>query len=330
MIPNRLSALAGNTAIHRQLTQGHLSHAYIISGPPGSGRHTLANLIAQMLVCSAPEGQRPCGHCSNCKKAAAHIHPDIISVPALMENGKRLNPARAREYHSDAYIAPNEARRKVYLFEQAGELSEAVQNVLLKLIEEGPPYAAFLLVVEHSGQLLPTVCSRCEELKLTPVSQEEALAFLSQRYPNRAPEELQRAAAQCGGILGRAVEELEHGLAESEGLPLAVEFCTALANRKETELAAFMAQNEKRSREELIAMGHQCRVLLHSALLLSVGQPAQSEEPVCKALSGLPKRALLRLDSLMNEAIDRLEGVAGSGHLLGWLAVSCAEILNEI
>ena len=328
MSRNFPETLIGNASIKTRLSAGHLSHAYIISGPKGSGRHTLAAALCQAYVCSAPAEERPCGTCLHCRKAAAGIHPDIIFVSSVMEDGKRLSPGRAREYHRDACIAPNEANRKVYLFDRADDLSAAVQNVLLKLIEEGPEYAAFLLITEHSGQLLPTVQSRCEELKLTPVSREEILAFLSRNYPDQDPSLLQAAAEQCGGIPGRAIEFLTSGEQQSDAGGPAAEFCTALAKKNEAGLAAFMAQYEKCSREELTSILQQCRDLLHKALLLSCDRQPQSIEPVCFDLSELPASALLAADDCLREAVARLEGNAGVGHLLGWLAVSCTEIIN--
>lgn len=329
MKQNLLSVLVGNSAIWKQLSGNHLNHAYIISGPKGSGRHTLANGLAQSMVCSSPKGNQPCGECLNCRKAYAHIHPDIITVSPFMEDGKRLNPERAREYHSDAYIAPNEADRKVYLFDQAEELSEAVQNVLLKIIEEGPEYAAFILVVEHSGQLLPTVRSRCEELKLTPVSQSVAINFLSERYPDCSRKDIQTAAEHCEGILGTAIEELEHQEKDTDGLSLAIEFCTALAQRDECALASFMAHHEKCSRNELSEMCEQCQHLLHSAILLNCNCSSKIEENVCYSLSALPRSALFQMENLISQTIQRLSGNAGSGHVLGWLTVCCSELIKK-
>lgn len=316
--------LRGNPALHHQLENRPLSHAYILSGPAGSGRHTAAAWLAKAMVCSGENG-RPCGVCRNCRKAAERIHPDIISVP----DGGKLTVEEARELRADAYICPNEADRKVYIFENAGALSEKVQNVLLKLVEEGPEYAAFLFLTEHAAQLLPTIRSRCEELKLTPVSSEELLEELSRRCPDRPQAELRQAAEASGGMVGQALSLLgSQEEEETAGLEeLAEEFCAALARGDELSLAAFMAAQEKRSRQELSVFCEKCRQRLHSALLLSAGAMARRGGETVQALSRLSRGTLLALSDLMEEAQGRLEGNAGSGHLLGWLVVSCA---NEI
>ena len=94
-----LSALAGNRRLKAQLSQQEggrgLSHAYIISGPVGSGRHTLGGLLAQAMVCTAPEHQRPCGRCPQCRKAQGGIHPDIAWIAGAGE-GKLINVDQVR------------------------------------------------------------------------------------------------------------------------------------------------------------------------------------------------------------------------------------------
>ena len=148
---------------------GRLSHAYLITGPAGSGKHELALALASALVCRGEE--RPCGHCPHCKKVAAGIHPDVVTVgPA---EGKRdILVDQIRQIRADVYVRPNEAGRKVYLIDPASALNPSAQNALLKILEEGPAYAAFLLLAEAAGSLLPTIRSRCEQLSLTPPPQD--------------------------------------------------------------------------------------------------------------------------------------------------------------
>ena len=162
-----LSRLAGNAPLKRQLSletaRRGLGHAYILSGPAGSGRHTLAGLLAAALVCTGG-GEAPCLSCSGCKKALGNIHPDVIRAGGA---GDELNVARVRAIRSDAYIRPNEAPRKVYILENAQDMNPSSQNALLKLLEEGPAYAAFLLLTDNAAALLATVRSRCQVLTLS-------------------------------------------------------------------------------------------------------------------------------------------------------------------
>ena len=170
-----LSALAGNQRIKDQLSQQErergLSHAYILSGPAGSGRHVLARQLAAAMLCTGT-GECPCGRCVPCQKAAKGIHPDL-SVIAGPEEGKPITVDQVRALRADAYIRPNEGERKIYLLEHADRMNPSAQNAMLKLLEEGPAYAAFLLLAENGGGLLQTVRSRCEELALTPAGEPE-------------------------------------------------------------------------------------------------------------------------------------------------------------
>lgn len=118
--------------------------------------------------------------------------------------GKPITVDQIRSLRADAYICPNEGTRKVYLLEGADEMNASAQNAMLKLLEEGPSYASFLLVASDGGGVLQTIRSRCEQLMLSPVSQGEALDWLKKRCPSLPYETLEQAARDCQGILGRA------------------------------------------------------------------------------------------------------------------------------
>ena len=163
-----LTALSGNERVKEQLSrlekERGLSHAYIISGPAGSGKHILARLLAAGMLC-ASTGEKPCGHCTSCLKIQKGLHPDV-SVVTGPEAGKPITVDQVRALRADAYIRPNEGERKVYLLEGADQMNASAQSVLLKLLEEGPRFAAFLLLARNAGALLETVRSRCETFDL--------------------------------------------------------------------------------------------------------------------------------------------------------------------
>ncbi|MGE4275919.1 MAG: AAA family ATPase [Lawsonibacter sp.] len=250
-----LSALAGNPRLKEMLSQREegrgLSHAYIISGPVGSGRHTLARTLSAAMMCTAALGERPCGKCPSCKKVFAAIHPDVV-VTAGGGEGKPIAVDQVRAIRSDAHIRPNEGERKVYVLEGAEQMNPSAQNAMLKLLEEGPNYAAFLLLCNSTGTLLQTVRSRCEELLLTPVSLKECRSWLRARFPEKSEAELEQATLDCQGILGRAVEQLE---GTDEGVQVRNRQVRKLADALETgsELEVFEAAMalEKQSREDL-------------------------------------------------------------------------------
>ncbi len=140
-----------------------LAHAYIVSGADKASRREMADWLSAAYVCTG-QGRVPCGACRDCRKAAGGIHPDIIW--AGLDGG--ISAAEARALRTDAFIRPNEAPRKVYLLENVDQMNATAQNALLKVLEEGPDYAAFLLLTENDMAALPTIRSRCETVRLAP------------------------------------------------------------------------------------------------------------------------------------------------------------------
>ncbi len=142
-----------------------LSHGYLISGGGEESRAAFARRLAAAYLC---DGQTvPCGGCRHCRKVAGGTHPDV-SLIAPLEGKREISVDQIRALRSDAYIRPNEGRRKVYVISPADSMNPFAQNALLKVLEEGPAYAAFLLLADQPGLLLDTVRSRCEALVLPP------------------------------------------------------------------------------------------------------------------------------------------------------------------
>ena len=301
-----LSALAGNRSLKAQLSQQEegrgLSHAYILSGPAGCGKHTLARILCGAMVCTAPAADRPCGRCVPCKKVFGGIHPDVAVISGPGE-GKPITVDQVRQLRADAYIRPNEGERKIYLLEHADEMNQSAQNAMLKLLEEGPAYAAFLLLAENSGGLLQTVRSRCEELALTPVAPGEAEAWLKERFPDRGPEEIRQAVQGAQGLLGRAAEQLEGGgAAARERRRQAEELVRALEGTDELALFEKSQLLERAAKEELPRLLDQLYLQLGERLVQS---PHQTR--------------LLRAAALVKELRGAAAVNANPGQLSGWL-----------
>lgn len=151
--------------------RGTLSHALLFTGP--GDRAAAACFAAAALECRAESG-RPCGVCTACRKVREGIHPDVTAVQDSAHKTTAVDIVRAAR--SDAYVRPNEGARKVYIFPDCAALTEQDQNVLLKIVEEGPPYAAFIFCAEASTPVLSTLRSRCVEMKLHQAKEDTGAA----------------------------------------------------------------------------------------------------------------------------------------------------------
>lgn len=255
--------LLGNERLKQGLTQslrkGHVSHFYLISGPIGSGRHTLARLLAEALLCREPDA--PCGRCRACRKVQGGNHPDLLTVDEPEK--KTISVERVRALQTDVYVRPNEAEHKVYLFPRAGDLGLPAQNALLKLLEEPPRFTVFILVTDNAERLLPTVRSRCVELTLTPLPRETLLRALRERFPALPEGTLSDAAAQSCGCLGTALSLCETGTAPDVR---AAEISDALAAGNRLALLEALVPLEKQGRDTLLSIMQTLEAALCSAL----------------------------------------------------------------
>jgi DNA polymerase-3 subunit delta' len=208
--PPKLSALVGHERVVQQLrtaiTSDRPAHAYLVSGPVGIGKRTLATAFAAALLCDAPVGGDACGRCAQCTRVAARTHPDLTLVER--EEGRRdIRTEQAREVTRWLTLRSLMARRKVAVIEDAECLNEHGQNALLKTLEEPPGASVLVLVATEASLLLPTVRSRCQRLRLDPLPAELVLRILVARG---APEEARAAAvARAGGSPGRALALLD-------------------------------------------------------------------------------------------------------------------------
>ena len=141
--------------------RGALPHALILSG--SGDRVAAARYAAAAMLCTAAQ-DKPCLQCNPCRKVMQDIHPDVLMVEDTEH--KHLLVDDVREFRRSVYIRPNEGTRKVAIFPRTEQLTDQEQNLMLKIVEEGPAYSAFIFCAENSASLLPTVRSRCVELKL--------------------------------------------------------------------------------------------------------------------------------------------------------------------
>ncbi len=284
------SLLAAYPALRSQLSGGRgLSHAYLISGPDAAQRDGLARLIAAAMLCTGT-GDRPCGVCPACKKVAANIHPDLITVD-IPPDKKEILVEQARWMRADAWIRPNEGERKVYVIRSAQSMRVEAQNAILKLLEEGPPYAAFLLLTDNPEALLPTIRSRCEGLSLAPTAE--------------APAE------------------------DGEARAAALELLSLLTGGDELALCVWAAGLEKWDREAMTGLLRQGVALLRDALALSAGRAVPTAPPEVRGVAQLPPRKLLAAVELLEKLRADAAFNVGTAHLAGALSAGLSGLFFE-
>ena len=174
-------------------------HLYIFEGAVGMGKKTLCRHLAAMLHCEAENA--PCGQCSTCIKTTSGNHPDIIYVEADEKNP--LNAERARALVADMYVKPFLAARKIYIIPNGEQLSQAVQNTLLKAFEEPPPYVTIFVTTTNRDALLKTVLSRGIIIPIEGCPTSQLEAYIKEVYPNRA-QDARFLASSAGGSIGTA------------------------------------------------------------------------------------------------------------------------------
>ena len=270
--------LLGNQRLKDNLTasvgRGRISHFYLISGPKGSGKHTLARLLSAAILCRGEH--KPCLSCAACRKVLSDNHPDLITVTD--PDHKAVPVKMVREIRDDMFIRPNEADRKIYIFPQ--ELGDEGQNALLKILEEPPSYGVYILLSENPEQLLQTVRSRSTELPLQALPENILRQQLQEKFPDAQPDTLSAALARCGGYLGQAMELMEEGGAMS---PQTERFVESFAHRDTLGLVQVLVPMEKWKRDQFLPELQQWNALLESALVCRSGMPALS--PLARTLA---------------------------------------------
>ena len=266
-------ALLGNERLKENLTEslskGHISHCYLISGPEGSGKRTLSRLLAAAILCTGRD--KPCGVCTPCRKVLDGNHPDYIAVD---DPEKKTVPVELiRQARADMFIQPNESEHKIYEFPRAQDMGLPGQNALLKVLEEPPTYGVFLLLADNPDKLLPTVRSRCTELKMQALPPEVLRRQLGQDFPKASPEDIEAAAVRSGGFLGQARTLLGQG---AEVPPQTRQFAEAFAGRNALLLTQVLVPMEKWKREALTEILQQWLELLEGALMSRSGGAAVS------------------------------------------------------
>jgi DNA polymerase-3 subunit delta' len=227
LAPRETSLFLGHEAAEAALFAAargqRLAHAWLIGGPRGIGKATLAYRFARFLLAAAPGADSLALDAAHptFRRVAADTHADLLTVELAFDPvRKRMRSEIAvedvREISAFMRLTPAEGGWRVVVLDGAEHMNKSGANSLLKVLEEPPPRAVLLLVSHTPGALLPTLRSRCRALDLAPLGQGALQALLAQHRPDLGSDQVGRLIGLADGSLGRALM-----LAEGEGLAMA-------------------------------------------------------------------------------------------------------------
>lgn len=287
-----------------------IPHASLLFGEKGLGRKTIARYFAMTALCTG--GNAPCGECPSCRKLLQddlqdiHPHPDVMWVE---HSGKKqgFSVDTVRRVCRESIVAPNDGDRKVYIFADCDRMDIRAQNTLLKLTEEPPPHVLLLFTAEHRNAFLVTMLSRMMPIAVRPCTAEECREALVTQH-DCTPGDAARAAAVCGGNIGKALAWLESD-AMQELTRQAAALTEAIAGRRQYEILRIFAgfETDRMQAGELLKL---LDLQLRDALVMRFTQAQRSgvdADSARKLSASLTASRTRRMHDAIQNAYDALQ-----------------------
>lgn len=325
-----LPSVAGNAALCARLgadlARGAISHAYILEGPAGCGKHTLALEMILALACENRADSShplPCMTCPTCRKIASGNCPDILTI-SRQEDKATMGIDVIRALRDGVAVMPNDLDFKIYVIEDAHTMTTQAQNALLLTLEEPPPFVLFLLLCERAEAMLETIRSRAPVLRMQPLPEQEISDYLLSPARGKTArtaralmeEDAQEYAAllrMSNGRIGRALELLE----DKKRTPVLArradisQLCTLLSDGTASDRILTLLLSFGKVREEVVAR----LTLLQEALrdLIALGHTERAplvfftdREQAAELAATFTARALYAYVAATSDALDAL------------------------
>lgn len=307
------------------IKSGRIPHSYLIYGEKGLGKKTIASYLAQLLLCENG-GETPCGSCKACRLAQNKIHPDII----YPEQSGKLNTytvETCRGVCTDAYIAPNNGSRKIYIFADSDSIQLPAQNALLKIVEEPPEPVYFIFTAQSKDAFLPTILSRVTSIGVSAVTEDLCREALTARNyeENRINEAVK---AFCGNI-GMCVEYMENPTLQAI-TALTKRAVDSIIIKDEYSLLAVFSASELKERDSAISFLKMLDVVIRDSSVLRYNEIAEVSGCYKTGASRLSEKISVKSAMRIHNALDKAAAdIKSNVSTVLVMSALCGEIIDS-
>lgn len=306
IVLNEMNKFYSNKALHTMLTNsiigGHLCHAYLFYGQKSIGKKTLAKNFAMSILCK--DSKKPCLKCQSCQKIISKNHPDLYIYEGK-EGKASIHIETIRDIRQDAYIRPNESEYKIYIVPNAQDMSISAANAFLKILEEPPPYAIFILTANSKQAVPETVLSRCISFELFPMTIDEEVEALTELFPDGKQDELLKYSELSNGILGRAIDFLTDS-GYNITIEIAQNAAKAIAAKREYDLLIALTKANS-SRGGMLELIQELSAIIRNAILIKLKVRTSTDEIISNLGYALTTQQLNDILDLLQLAKQGIE-----------------------